>query len=135
MNLSKKKNLAARTLGVGKDRIIFVKSRLDEIKEAITKQDILELHREKEIIIKEIGGRKKIEKKKRKRKTGNIRKKLYQRKENYILLTKKLRMLISDMKRQEKLSPEEVKDIRRKIKNKVFRSREGLKEYLRSLKK
>jgi len=135
MNLSKKKNLAARTLGVGKDRIIFVKSRLDEIKEAITKQDILELHREKAIIIKEIGGRKKIEKKKRKRKTGNIRKKLYQRKENYILLTKKLRMLISDMKRQEKLSPEEVKDIRRKIKNKVFRSREGLKEYLRSLKK
>jgi len=40
MKLDKKKNLAKRVLNVGKERIIFVKERLSEIKEAITKQDI-----------------------------------------------------------------------------------------------
>ncbi len=40
MNLSKKKLLAVKTLRVGKERITFSPSRLDEIKEAITKQYI-----------------------------------------------------------------------------------------------
>ena len=40
MNLGKKKQLAARTLGVGKSRVHFVNENLNEIKEAITKQDI-----------------------------------------------------------------------------------------------
>ena len=35
MQLSNKKMLAARTLGVGKERVVFNKERLDEIKEAI----------------------------------------------------------------------------------------------------
>ena len=43
MNLSKKKKLAAKVFGVGKERIVFAKSRLNEIKEAITKQDIRDL--------------------------------------------------------------------------------------------
>ena len=46
MNLSKKKALAARTLNVGKARILFNVQRLGEIKEAITKQDIRDLHKE-----------------------------------------------------------------------------------------
>ncbi len=59
MNLEKKKKLAARTLNVGKERIIFLKSRLEEIKEAITRQDIKDLHKDGAIIIKEEKGRKK----------------------------------------------------------------------------
>ena len=59
MNLGKKKQLAIRTFGVGKERIIFVKSRLEEIKEAITKQDIRELYREGAIRIQEPKGRRK----------------------------------------------------------------------------
>ena len=35
MNLSKKKKLAKKTFNVGEDRIVFLESRLDEIKEAI----------------------------------------------------------------------------------------------------
>ena len=54
MNLQKKKELAARTLTIGKDRIMFNTSRLDEIKEAITKQDIKDL---KERIFEDEGDR------------------------------------------------------------------------------
>ncbi len=43
MNLRTKKELAAKALKVGKERIVFVEARLDEIKEAITKQDMRDL--------------------------------------------------------------------------------------------
>ena len=103
MNLSKKKKLAARTLRVGKERVVFVKSRLEEIKEAITKEDIRYLKKEKAIIIKEIGGRKKKKSKKRKS-TGNIRKKVKTRKKDYVTLTRKLRGYVKELKNQGKLS-------------------------------
>ena len=64
MNLGKKKKLSAKALEVGKERIVFLKPRLDEIKEAITRQDIKDLEKEGAIIIKGIKGRKKISKKK-----------------------------------------------------------------------
>jgi len=37
MKINNKKELAARTLGIGKSRILFNNSRLSEIKDAITK--------------------------------------------------------------------------------------------------
>ena len=43
MKLEGKKDLVARTLGVGKGRIVFNVQRLEEIKQAITKQDIKDL--------------------------------------------------------------------------------------------
>jgi large subunit ribosomal protein L19e len=134
MNLSKKKRLAARTLKVGKERIVFVKSRLDEIKEAITKEDIRELEKEKAIIIKNVGGRKQKEKRK-KRSTGNVRKKINKRKRNYMILTRKLRNYVKELKKQGRLSPEEVKEIRKKIRNKNFRSKVNLREYIGELKR
>ncbi len=54
MNLRKKKALAARTFGVGLSRIEFLEPRLDEIKEAITKQDIRDLYKDGAIRIKNI---------------------------------------------------------------------------------
>ena len=65
MNLRKKKILAAKTLGVGKNRILFMHNALNEIKEAITKQDIKSLHGEGAIQIRPIHGRKRIEQRKR----------------------------------------------------------------------
>ena len=59
MNLGKKKNLASRTLGIGKKRIVFLKPRLSEIKDVITKQDIRDLKTEGAIVIKDVKGRKK----------------------------------------------------------------------------
>ncbi len=134
MNLSKKKGLAARTLRVGKERIVFVKSRLEEIKEAITKEDIRELKKEKAIIIKNIQGRKKKEGK-RKKSTGNIRKKVKTRKQLYVTLTRKLRNYVKESKKQGKLSNEEGKEIRKKIRNKNFRSKAHLREHIGELRK
>ena len=133
MNLSKKKALAVKTLGVGKSRIVFVKSRLDEIKEAITKQDIRDLKKEGAIIVKDVKGRKKVINKKS-RSPGNIRKKVNTRKKKYMILTRKLRKYVGDMKKQGKLSKEDVKSVRKKIRAKSFRSGAHFKEQIGGLK-
>jgi len=135
MNLSKKKALAVKTLNVGKDRIVFVKSRLEDIKEAITKQDIKDLQKDGAIIVKEIKGRKKNLKRKVKRSTGNIRKKVNKRKQNYVIMTRKLRKYVKELRNQGKLSREEALDIRKKIRNKYYKSLGNLKEYTRREKK
>lgn len=134
MNLSKKKELAKRTFNVGEDRIIFVESRIKDIKEAITKQDMRDLRQDKAIIIKEKKGRKKVIRK-RMRSIGNIRKKMKTRKKDYVVLTRKLRKYVLEMKNQGKISKEEFDDIRKKIRNKIFRSKSHLKEYIRGLRK
>lgn len=134
MNLSKKKELAKRTLKIGKSRIIFLESRSSEIKEAITKQDIRDLKSEGAIIIKDIKGRRKIKKKKR-RSVGNVRKKVNTRKRNYVLMTRKLRKYISEIKKQGKISKKEESELRKKIRNKMFRSKAHLREYMGGLKK
>jgi len=74
MNLRSKKQLAANTFGVGKSRIMFVNERIEEIKEAITKQDMRNLLQDGAIIIKEVKGRSKNVGKKKKRKFSKRRK-------------------------------------------------------------
>ena len=135
MNLSKKKELAARTLKVGKERVVFVKARLNEIKEAITKQDIRDLKKEDAIILKEIKGRKTVVGRKRKRGPGKIKKRVNKRKKEYMTLTRKLRKYVNGVKKQGRISNEEVKDFRKKIRNKIFRSKAHLKDYIGGLKK
>ncbi len=135
MNLSKKKALAIRTLKVGKARIAFISSRINEIKEAITKQDIRDLKNNGAIIIKDIKGRKKNVKRKRKRSYGNIKKKVKNRKQEYVIMTRKLRKYVSEMRKQEKVSRDEYYDIRKKIRNRIFKSRAHLKDYIGGLKK
>jgi len=135
MNLSKKKALAVKTLKVGKDRIVFVKSRLEDIKEAITKQDIKDLQKDGAIIVKEIKGRKKNLKKNKRRSTGNIKKKVKKRKKEYVVMTRKLRKYVKELRNQGKLSREESQDIRKKIRNKYYKSLGNLKEHIRREKK
>jgi len=135
MNLSKKKELAGRTLKVGKARIVFLNSRVNEIKEAITKQDIRDLKNNGAIIVKEIKGRKKNIKKKRKKSDGKKKKKVKKRKQEYVVLTRKLRKYVSEMKKQEKVSRDEYYDIRKKIRNRIFKSQSHLKDYIGGLKK
>lgn len=139
MNVGKKKLLAARTLKVGKNRIVFLKLRLAEIKEAITKQDIKDLHKDGAIIIKQIKGRKKKilkkSKRKKRRSIGNIRKKVNKRKQEYVKITRKLRAYISELKKQGKISKELLTIIRKKIRNREFRNKAHLKEYLTELNK
>jgi len=136
MNLRNKKELAAKTLGVGKSRIVFVLERMDEIKEALTKEDIRALHQEGAILVKDVKGRKtQVKKKKSKRSVGNIRKKVNRRKKDYVIITRKLRKFSGELKNQGRLSGEEVKEIRKKIRNKEFKSKANLKLYIGELRK
>ena len=136
MNLSKKKNLAKKTFGKGKKRIIFVESRISEIKEAITRQDLRDLEKEGAIIIKNVKGRKKrLVKKGKKRTVGNIRKKVKKRKQEYVIHTRKLRKYTAEMKNKKVISTEDVKDIRNKIRNRAFKSKAHLRDHIRSLNK
>jgi len=135
MNLAKKKSLAQKVLGAGKKRIMFVQSRLDEIKEALTKQDIRDLKKEGAIVIKEKKGRKRNIKRKNKKGPGKIKKTLNTRKKDYVRTTRKLRKYVAEMKRKKMLNSGEVKDIGKKIRNRQFRSQAHLKEYIKELKK
>jgi len=135
MNLRNKKELASRALKVGKERIIFVSERKDEIKEAITKQDIRDLYKDRAIKIKEISGRKKVVGRKRKRGPGNIKKKVNTRKRDYVIMTRKLRAYVKSLRERGELSVEEAKDIRKKIRNKTFKSKANLRDYIGGLRK
>jgi large subunit ribosomal protein L19e len=135
MNLRNKKELAAKTFKVGKSRIVFVLERMDEIKEALTKEDIRALHQEGAILIKDVKGRKVKIKKKKKRSVGNVRKKVNRRKQDYVIITRKLRRFAAELKNQGRLSGEEVKEIRKKIRNKEFKSKANLKAYIGELRK
>jgi len=131
MNLGKKKDLAKRALKVGKERIIFLESGLEEIKESITRQDMRDRYAEGVIIIKEIKGRTKITK--RKKTPGKIKKNVSKRKQEYVKMTRKLRKYVAAMKERGEIGREEYLDIRKKIRNTLFKRREHLKIYISKL--
>lgn len=131
MNLRKKRELAARTLGVGKERVIFLEPRLTEIKEAITKQDIKDLHKDGAILLKSVKGQKGVVKRKHKKGAGNVRLKVNKRKKDYVLLTRKLRKHIKDLHSHGSLSKENKKHLRVKIRNSEFKTKQHLKDYIK----
>jgi large subunit ribosomal protein L19e len=108
-----------------------MKSRMEEIKEAITKQDIKDLQKEGAIVIKEKKGRRKKEKRKKKRTGGKIKKKVYRRKKEYVTMSRKLRKHVAEMKKNGELQKEEIADIRKKIRNREFKSLANLKKYIK----
>ena len=133
MNLLKKKILAAKTLGVGKNRIVFMQDALGEVKEAITKQDIRSLHEEGAITIRPIKGRRKIVRRKRQGGFGKMHMNVKHRKRDYIIMTRKLRSHIAFAKNSGVVSKEVYNDVRKKIKNRHFKSGGHLKEYIKNL--
>ena len=130
MNLEKKKILAAKTLGVGKARIRFNTTRLEEVKEAITKQDMRDLHQSGAIGIREVSGRRKIVKRKTRRRVGSIKKKVNTRKKDYMALVRKLRGHLRGAVRQGKIDKEGHVKLRKQVKAKTFRSLANLKEHM-----
>ena len=130
MNLAKKKDLAARVLGVGKGRIYFAEESLGEIKEAITRQDMLELHKAGAIQIKEVSGRKKIVKRKHRRRTGKIKKKVNNTKQEYVIMTRKSRAHLKHLKKHGKIEIEDYRDARNLIRAKKYKSKRHMIESL-----
>ena len=134
MNLSKKKRLAKKTFRVGTDRIVFVESRLGEIKDAITKQDLRALEKSGAIIIKIRKGGAKVHKRKS-RSTGNIRKKVRQNKRDYMAITRKLRTYLLELHSRGEISKEDMRSMRKKIRNREFRSKTHFKELREGVRK
>lgn len=128
MNLKSKKELIARTLNVGVNRILL--NRAEDIKEAITRQDIRDLVASRSIIIKMEKGRKKVEKRKRRRGEGNVKKTIKERKKNYVRLTRKLRGFIKNMKKKNRISSEKYRELRKKIRGKEFKSLAYMQEHI-----
>lgn len=134
MNLEKKKDLAVRTLNVGRERIVFNINRLSEIKEAITKQDIRDLVKEKAIVVKEIKGRRKIVKRRTRRRMGSIKKKIGNKKQEYVKLVRRLRKYLAEMRKQNKVSDENYRELRKEIRSGVHLTKNHLKEKILELK-
>ncbi len=133
MNLAKKKELAAKVLKVGKNRISFAEGRLTEVKEAISRMDISDLHKSGAILIKEVNGRKKITKRKNRRRTGKIKKNVNTRKAEYVIITRKLRTLVRGFLRTGAIDKEKATEVRKQIRSRKFKSKRHLKESLEEL--
>ena len=130
MNLAKKKILAAKALGVGKGRIILNKERTEEIKEAITRQDIKDLAAAGAITVRPVSGRMKIVKRKTRRRFGSIKKKIKNTKREYMHLTRKLRAYIQELRKHETITEDKYWELRKQIRARVFKSKFHLKENL-----
>ncbi len=133
MNLEKKKILAAKTFNVGKGRIILNQARLADIKEAITKQDIRDLFADNAIMIKEINGRRVVEKRKTRRRGGSVRKKVKDEKIKYMIITRKLRGHLAELKRKGLVKREPYLTLRKEIRAKSFRDKTHFKERITQL--
>ncbi|MBM3247180.1 hypothetical protein FJZ17_01395 [Candidatus Pacearchaeota archaeon] len=129
--LRKRKVLASKVLGVGMNKIVFDSSKLPEIKEAITKQDIRDLFSAGIISIKEVRGKKKIIKRTTKRGPGKIKRKVNNRKRDYMILVRKLRRHVKELKLQGKINQNVFEDLRKKIRAKTFKNKAHLKEHLK----
>jgi len=128
--LRKRKYLASKVLGVGKNKIIFDSTKLAEIKEAITKQDIRDLYDAGIISIREMRGRKFRIKRTTRRGPGKIKRKVKHGKRQYVIITRKLRGYLKELKLQGKIKQETFEDLRKKLKAKGFKSKAHLREYL-----
>lgn len=133
MNLAKRRVLAAKVLKVGKNRVVFVKENLAEIKEAITRMDIVDLHKSGAIKIREIKGRKKIVGRRHRRRTGKIKGNVNNRKAEYVIITRKLRKFVRGLVRTGKVTKDRNREIRRQIRARKFRSKKQLKESLEGM--
>ncbi|NCO11527.1 hypothetical protein CO038_03995 [Candidatus Pacearchaeota archaeon CG_4_9_14_0_2_um_filter_39_13] len=133
MKLNKKKELAARTLGVGKSRISFNVNRIDEIKEAITKQDIKELVSGGAISIKEIRGTRTKKKRKTRRRAGSIKIKVNTRKRDYMTITRKLRAYAAELRKRSQIGQEEFKQLRKEVRLRKFKSLSNMKERVKEM--
>ena len=132
------RRIAAEILGVGVNRIKFDPNRLKDIKEAITRKDIEELIKEGAIKKKPIEGYKRRagrerekRRKKRKRGEGKIRKKVKNRKRNYIILIRNLRNYLKRLKKKGMISREEYHRLRKLAKAGMFKSLKEMKEYIK----
>lgn len=127
MNLKKKKVLAASVLGVGKGRIRFNKERLSDIKASLSKQDIRDLFNDKAITIKEKKGRLLKPSRNTRRRAGSIKKNPSNKKMEHIIITRKLRKYLAELRKRNQISRENYYFLRKEIRSKAIKDKAHLK--------
>jgi large subunit ribosomal protein L19e len=131
--LKSQKRMAAYILKVGINKVYFDPDRLQDIKEAVTKQDIESLIQDKAIKKKPVIGNKKrahnkkLERKKRgrRKKTGKVRKLNENRKEDYMARIRKIRRYLKAVKNR--IGKEEYARIKRLLRGGQIKNIKELK--------
>lgn len=142
MNLKVQRRIAATILKCGKDRVIFNKDKLDDIKGAITKADIKSLIKNGVIIArkkkgisrgrsklthhqKQLGRRRGIGSRKGKKTARSPSKK------SWMTKVRTQRDLLLTLKNKDLIPKEEYRNLYRKISGGFFRSRRHIRIYLK----
>ncbi len=132
--LKAKKTMATKVLGVGVNKIWFDPLRLNEIKEAITKQDIKELIKDKAIKKKPtIGnkrrsGRIRLKRKLKGRRRNEGKRKHRKLESDYLKKTRKLRSFLKSLGENNKISKEQHKKLYGLIKAGVMKNKQNILE-------
>ncbi len=132
--LANKKRLAAQLLKVGENRVWLDRSRLDEIKEAITKVDVKGLIKDRAIQARPVSGqsghrrRKKIVQKRKGRLRGPGSRKgkrtaRLSKKEAWMIKIRKQRATLKDLKDKKLISTKDYRMAYKKAKGGFFRSK------------
>lgn len=140
MKLHKKKRIAAKVLGVGKNKVSFDTSRIEDILSALTKGDIKSLVKQGAIKKKtkssqsRARARKKIVQKRKGRKQNpgsrkGSSKARKPRKAEWVKKIRRQRNYLTHLKNKELLSTKDYNDLRRKCKGGFFRSVRHIKIY------
>ena len=134
--LQAQKKMAAKMMGVGKNKVWFDPERISEIKEAITNQDILDLIKDEAISkghnrgIKRRAGRVRLERKRkgRRRRAGKIKKKIVSN--TYIHKIRKLRFFLKNLKKNKKVPQEKYKKVYNLLKSGVLKNNQQILDYI-----
>ena len=129
MTLRMQRRIAAKVLGIGENKVWMNPLRINEIKEAITKQDILDLIKDGAIKAREITGRKAVVRRKKKGK-GSKKGRVKRSKKDYMMKIRKLRKFLKLLKEKSLLDAPEIKYLRTLSKSGHFKSQRHLKEHI-----
>ena len=141
MKLDSQKRIAASKMKVSKKRIVFDTERLEDIKEAITKRDIIGLVKEGAIKVKQKKGvsrvrakKQAIQKTKGKRRGHGSRKGSYKtrvgKKKTWMLGVRLKRKFIKELKEKDLVNNQVYRELYRKIGGGFFRSKRHIKLYV-----
>jgi large subunit ribosomal protein L19e len=137
--LSTQRRLAANAMNVGINKVWFDPYRLNEIKEAITKEDVKALIKEKVINkkptigTKRRAGRSREIRKKRGRNRGKGKKKnlLHNKKDEYMARIRKIRSYTAMLKRTGKIKPKREGELNRLAKAGLIRNIKNVTERIK----
>lgn len=131
VNLKLKKELAARTLGVGTDRIWFDPDALDDLEMIDTREDVRAMADRGFIKVKPVRGQTTRPKEskgpgsRKGKKTAKL-----SRKRRWIQRVRAQRKLLRRLKEEEKVTGKQYRDLYNKVKGGSFKSVKHLKDYV-----